>query len=135
MREIPEGLEDRCSARSSIEAERAEESIPCATVWGVKRALPWVLGVVILTVVLVVGLSQAGSKTADSPSASSEAFDLAAAKRKLAGAPAPLADLHTQSSQLLEGGVPAFRKRLAGEGGGALDGVAVRNGRRGLEGH
>jgi cytochrome c biogenesis protein CcmG/thiol:disulfide interchange protein DsbE len=79
----------------------------------VKRALPWVLGVVILTVVLVVGLSQAGSKTDDSPSTSTEAYDLAAAKRKLAGAPEPLAGLHAQSSQLLEGGVPAFRKRLA----------------------
>jgi hypothetical protein len=27
---------------------------------GMKRALPWILGVAILTVVLVVGLSQAG---------------------------------------------------------------------------
>jgi thiol-disulfide isomerase/thioredoxin len=68
---------------------------------------------VILTVVLVVGLSQAGSKTDDAPSASAQAFDLAAAKRELAGAPAPLADLHAQASELLEGGVPAFRKRLA----------------------
>jgi thiol-disulfide isomerase/thioredoxin len=79
----------------------------------VKRALPWVLGVVILTAVLVVGLSQAGSKTDDQPPASSEAFDLQAAKRELAGAPGPLAALHAQSSKLLEGGVPAFRKRLA----------------------
>lgn len=75
-----------------------------------KRALPWILGVVILTAVLVVGLSQAGSKNDDAPTA---AFDLQAAKRKLAGAPAPLAALHAQSSQLLDGGVPAFKRRLA----------------------
>ena len=78
-----------------------------------KRALPWVLGVVILTAVLVVGLSQAGSKTDDAPPAPTEAYDLEAAKRKLAGAPAPLAALHEQSSELLEGGVPAFKQRLA----------------------
>jgi thiol-disulfide isomerase/thioredoxin len=79
----------------------------------VKRALPWVLGVLILTAVLVVGLSQAGSKTDDSPTASTAPFDLDAAKRQLAGAPAPLAALHAQSSELLEGGVPAFEQRLA----------------------
>jgi thiol-disulfide isomerase/thioredoxin len=80
----------------------------------VKRALPWILGVVILTAVLVVGLSQAGSKTEEPPAAATqEEFDLDAAKAKLAGAPAPLAELHAQSSQLLDGGVPAFKRRLA----------------------
>ncbi len=78
-----------------------------------KRALPWVLGVVILTAILVVGLSQAGSKSDDPPAASTKAFDLDAAKQQLAGAPAPLAALHDQSSELLDGGVPAFEKRLA----------------------
>jgi thiol-disulfide isomerase/thioredoxin len=77
----------------------------------VKRALPWVLGVVILTAVLVVGLSQAGSKTNDK--AAEKPFDLQAAKARLAGSPEPLAGLHAQSSELLEGGVPAFKKRLA----------------------
>jgi thiol-disulfide isomerase/thioredoxin len=79
----------------------------------VKRALPWVLGVVILTAVLVVGLSQAGSKTEDPPATTAAPFDLGTAKRQLAGAPAPLAALHDQSSELLEGGVPAFKRRLA----------------------
>jgi thiol-disulfide isomerase/thioredoxin len=80
----------------------------------VKRALPWILGVVILTVVLVVGLSQAGSKTEEpSSDASAEPFDLDVALQRLDGAPAPLAALHAQSSQLLEGGVPAFKRRLA----------------------
>lgn len=77
-----------------------------------KRALPWILGVVILTGVLVVGLSQAGDKTR-TPTADEAPFDLATAKRELAGAPAPLAALHKQSAELLGGGVPAFEKRLA----------------------
>jgi cytochrome c biogenesis protein CcmG, thiol:disulfide interchange protein DsbE len=78
----------------------------------VKRALPWLLGVVILTGVLVVGLSQAGDKGGD-PAAPEAPFDLATAKRELAGAPAPLAALHAQSGELLGGGVPAFERRLA----------------------
>ena len=86
-----------------------------------KRALPWVLGVVILTAVVAVGLFQAGSKTDDpSPAARADSFDLDAAKRALAGAPAPLAELHAQSSALLPGGVRAFERRLA-----ALKGTPV----------
>jgi cytochrome c biogenesis protein CcmG, thiol:disulfide interchange protein DsbE len=77
----------------------------------VKRALPWLLGVVILTGVLVVGLSQAGDKGAG-PATSQAPFDLATAKRELAGAPAPLAALHAQSGELLGGGIPAFERRL-----------------------
>jgi cytochrome c biogenesis protein CcmG/thiol:disulfide interchange protein DsbE len=78
----------------------------------VKRALPWILGVLILTGVLVVGLSQAGDNGGQ-PTASEAPFDLQAAKRELAGAPAPLAALHEQSAELLGGGLPAFQKRLA----------------------
>jgi len=85
----------------------------------VKRSLPWILGVAILTAVLVVGLLQAGGKTDDAAS-SAPPFDLEAAKERLAGAPAPLAALHAQSSALLDGGVPAFEKRLA-----ALEGTPV----------
>jgi len=85
----------------------------------VKRALPWILGVVILTGVLVVGLSQAGNDGGD-PSASTAPFDLQEAKRELAGAPAPLAALHAQSAELLGGGRAAFEKRLA-----ALEGRPV----------
>lgn len=86
---------------------------------GMKRALPWILGVVILTVVLVVGLSQAGggSEPTDKPDAP---YDLDAAKQRLAGSPAPLAALHDQSAKLLDGGLPAFEKRLA-----ALKGTPV----------
>ena len=97
----------------SIEAERAELSIPCATVWGVKRALPWVLGVVILTAVLVVGLSQAGSKT-DDPAAEAPPFDLAQAQQRARGRARRRSPRCTRSPpQLLDGGVPAFEQRLA----------------------
>jgi thiol-disulfide isomerase/thioredoxin len=78
----------------------------------VKRALPWIVGVLILTVVLVVGLTQArGGSEKSAPDAP---FNLDAARAKLAGSPAPLASLHKQSAQLLEGGQPAFERRLAG---------------------
>jgi cytochrome c biogenesis protein CcmG, thiol:disulfide interchange protein DsbE len=78
----------------------------------VKRALPWILGVVVLTAVLVVGLSQAGGGSDDGATPPRATFDLEAAQRELEGAPAPLAALHDQSSELLEGGVPAFKARL-----------------------
>jgi cytochrome c biogenesis protein CcmG, thiol:disulfide interchange protein DsbE len=78
----------------------------------VKRALPWIAGAVALIAVLAVGLSQAGGRD-DGPEAAAAPFDLQAARRQLAGSPAPLAALHRQSARLLEGGVPAFEKRLA----------------------
>jgi thiol-disulfide isomerase/thioredoxin len=84
-----------------------------------KRALPWVLGVVILTAVLVAGLSQAGGRD-EEPARPAAPFDLQAARAKLKGSPPPLAALHEQSGRLLEGGVPAFEKRLA-----ALEGTPV----------
>jgi cytochrome c biogenesis protein CcmG/thiol:disulfide interchange protein DsbE len=117
------GLEDRCSARSSIEADCAGEAAAggsgSATVCGVKRALPWIAGVLILTVVLVIGLSQAGGRDggAEPPDTT---FDLQSARKQLAGSPAPLAALHEQSARLLEGGLPAFERRLA-----ALKGTPV----------
>ena len=73
------------------------------------RRLLIVAGVVALTGALVVGLLQAAGKKTDATTAP---FDLQSAKARLAGSPAPLAALHAQSGQLLEGGVPAFRSRL-----------------------
>jgi cytochrome c biogenesis protein CcmG, thiol:disulfide interchange protein DsbE len=75
------------------------------------RRLLAVLAALALVVVLVVGLNQAGG--GDSGASSRKPFDLAKAQRELAGAPAPLAALHAQSAQLLGGGRPAFRRRLA----------------------
>jgi cytochrome c biogenesis protein CcmG/thiol:disulfide interchange protein DsbE len=68
------------------------------------------LGAVALVVVLVIGLTQAGGT--DAPKKEQGTFDLAKAKQRLAGAPAPLAALHEQSNELLEGGTGAFRARL-----------------------
>jgi cytochrome c biogenesis protein CcmG/thiol:disulfide interchange protein DsbE len=84
-----------------------------------KRALPWVLGVLMLTVVLAIGLSQAGGDR-DESAAPDAPFDLQAARKQLEGSPARLAALHEQSAELLDGGVPAFEKRLA-----ALKGTPV----------
>jgi cytochrome c biogenesis protein CcmG, thiol:disulfide interchange protein DsbE len=74
-----------------------------------RRAL-LLLAAVVLVVVVVIGLTQAASPgdQADAPS-----FDLPAAKRELAGAPAPLAALHAQANELVGGGKAAFERRLA----------------------
>lgn len=112
LREPLEAVEDRYSARSSIEADGTVETTRSATVCGVKRALIWLAGVLMLTTVVVVGLIQAGGDS-DEPAAPGVEFDLEQARASLAGAPAPLAALHEQSAQLLDGGVPAFERRLA----------------------
>jgi cytochrome c biogenesis protein CcmG/thiol:disulfide interchange protein DsbE len=74
------------------------------------RRFAAILAALALVAVLVVGLSQAGRGSGSSPK---RHFDLRTAERQLAGAPAPLASLHRQASQLLPGGTQAFRKRLA----------------------
>ena len=58
-----------------------------------KRALPWILGVVILTAVLAVGLSQAGSKTDE------KAAELAKKQRELAEEAAKNTVLPEKSTQ------------------------------------
>jgi cytochrome c biogenesis protein CcmG, thiol:disulfide interchange protein DsbE len=78
----------------------------------VKRRLPWIAGFLLLAAVLAVGLTQAGDD-GEPRAASGSTFDLDAARAQLAGSPAPLAALHKQSARLLDGGVPAFEKRLA----------------------
>jgi cytochrome c biogenesis protein CcmG, thiol:disulfide interchange protein DsbE len=65
---------------------------------------------VALIVLLVVGLLQ----LADSPQASlPSTFTLAQMRERLAGSPQRLAALHSQASELLPGGLPALRARLA----------------------
>jgi cytochrome c biogenesis protein CcmG/thiol:disulfide interchange protein DsbE len=76
----------------------------------VRRALT-VVAAVLLVVVVIVGLSQAGGGS-DGGSGKSSAAKGTAAK-ELAGAPAPLAKLHQQAGQLLDGGAAAYRGRLA----------------------
>ena len=75
------------------------------------RRLLLVLGAVALVAVVAIGLAQAGGNDESEQAAGS--FDLEKAKQQLAGAPAPLAKLHEQSSTILEGGKPAFEQRLA----------------------
>jgi cytochrome c biogenesis protein CcmG/thiol:disulfide interchange protein DsbE len=72
------------------------------------------LAALALVAVLVIGLTQAGGDSA--PDQAAPAFDLAQAKRQLAGAPAPLAALYKQSSTILDGGKKAFQSRIDGLG-------------------
>ena len=78
-----------------------------------RRVITVVLGVA-LVAVLVIGLTQAGDKSGSA--AKAPPFDLADAKAKLQGAPAPLASLYAQASTILPGGTDAFEKRIAGLG-------------------
>ena len=73
------------------------------------RRLLLALGAVAVVVVVVVGLSQTHTNNAP-PKANS--FDLAAAQRSLAGAPAPLAALHAQANTLLPGTQDGFNARI-----------------------
>jgi cytochrome c biogenesis protein CcmG, thiol:disulfide interchange protein DsbE len=74
-----------------------------------KRVL-MLLGAVALVAILVIGLTQAGG--GEAPSGGGQGFDLAQAQAELAGSPAPLAALHDQANELLEGGPEAFEQRL-----------------------
>jgi cytochrome c biogenesis protein CcmG/thiol:disulfide interchange protein DsbE len=67
------------------------------------------LGFAALIAVVVIGLTSAsgGDNSSDPPDS------LEDAREQLAGAPAPLAALHEQSNELLDGGIPAFEERLA----------------------
>lgn len=62
-------------------------------------------------ILLVVGLLQLRS---GSPAAAPSRLTLAQMQARLAGAPAPLAALHAQGAEILGGGLPALRARLAG---------------------
>jgi cytochrome c biogenesis protein CcmG, thiol:disulfide interchange protein DsbE len=75
-----------------------------------RRAL-WIVAAAGLTAVLVIGLTQAGDRGGSSD-ARADRFDLGAAKRRLAGAPAPLAALYGEADQLVGGGRKAFDARL-----------------------
>ena len=82
------------------------------------RRLIAFVAVALVAGLLAVGLREASRQNAGAGDASS--FDLAAAREELAGAPAPLADLHERANELLDGGPPAFRRQLA-----ALEGHPV----------
>jgi cytochrome c biogenesis protein CcmG/thiol:disulfide interchange protein DsbE len=69
------------------------------------------VGALVVVAFLVIGLKQADEGGSDHPR--SAAASSAAVRKELAGAPAPLAKLHAQDSQLLTGGPAAFKARLA----------------------
>src|SRR4051812_13802319 len=73
------------------------------------RRILGLLAVVAMVVIVVIGLTEAkGGGPSGGPG-----YDLPEAKRRLEGAPAPLAALHTQASTLISGGKAAFDERLA----------------------
>ena len=76
------------------------------------RRLVVLLAALALGAVVAVGLSQAGGRD-DGSTATAPGFDLAQARERLRGAPAPVAALHGESNELLGGGKDAFERRLA----------------------
>ena len=75
-----------------------------------RRLLPALLCVVVAAAVAAAVVAATGEKPAAPKSAAPPEREAAAA---LAGAPAPLAAIHDQSNELLDGGPEAFEKRLA----------------------
>jgi cytochrome c biogenesis protein CcmG, thiol:disulfide interchange protein DsbE len=75
------------------------------------RRLIVVVAAIAVVAVVVIGLTQASSGGTQGDDASK--FDLPAAKRKLAAAPAPLNGLYAQANELIGGGTSAFDARLA----------------------
>jgi cytochrome c biogenesis protein CcmG/thiol:disulfide interchange protein DsbE len=68
-------------------------------------------GAAALVALLVIGIVQLASSSPQTTARSS--LTLAQMRERLAGSPAPLAALQAQASQLLPGGLAAFRARLA----------------------
>jgi len=69
------------------------------------------IGALALVAVIAVGIRQAASESPAPPPA--RPLERAEIARRLAGAPAPLAALHDQANELLDGGPRALRTRLA----------------------
>jgi thiol-disulfide isomerase/thioredoxin len=68
----------------------------------------WLIGAgCVVVAVAVLAITRGGSSTPKSAAPSSSAVEKA-----LAGSPAPLADVHDQANELLDGGTQAFKQRL-----------------------
>jgi cytochrome c biogenesis protein CcmG/thiol:disulfide interchange protein DsbE len=80
-----------------------------------KRLAIAALGLAVL-VLLAVGLAQLHSSSTATP----KRLTLTQMRARLSGSPAPLAALHAQANEILPGGLPALRARLA-----ALRGLPV----------
>lgn len=75
-----------------------------------RRRLLSALGAVAVVAILVVGLIQSGGGSKEPEPGR---FDLAAAQRTLAGAPAPLATLHAEANKLLPAGKDDYAAQIA----------------------
>src|ERR1700690_1859017 len=75
----------------------------------IKRLSAAVIAVAVLAVLLVGLLQLGGSPQASAPSR----LTLAQMRARLAGSPPTLAALHAQANEILPGGQPALRARLA----------------------
>jgi cytochrome c biogenesis protein CcmG, thiol:disulfide interchange protein DsbE len=73
------------------------------------RRAAWLLVAVAVAAVVVIGLRQAGD---DKPKSPTKSYDIDAALQQLEGAPAPLAALHAQAGDFVEGGPDALREQL-----------------------
>ena len=82
------------------------------------RRLLALIAVALVAALMVGGLREASRQSTAADDGSF--FDLAAARERLAGAPAPLAALHERSNRLLDGGPRAFERQLS-----ALEGHPV----------
>ena len=85
-----------------------------------KRALPWIAGVLLLTAVLVVGLTQASGDARTVRRAAARRSISTARERSSRARPRRSPPCTSSPRELLDGGVPAFEKRLA-----ALKGTPV----------
>ncbi len=75
------------------------------------KRLTIALAAAAILVLLLVGLLQLGDSS--SPSAAPSTLTLAQMRARLSGSPPVLAGLHAQASEILPGGLPALRARLA----------------------
>jgi cytochrome c biogenesis protein CcmG, thiol:disulfide interchange protein DsbE len=73
------------------------------------KRLSITVAIAAVLVVLVVGLLQLGGSTAPAPSR----LTLAQMRTRLAGSPPALAALHARADEIVSGGLPALRARLA----------------------
>jgi cytochrome c biogenesis protein CcmG/thiol:disulfide interchange protein DsbE len=73
------------------------------------RRLLYAIGAVAVVAVVVLGLTQTGTKN-EAPTP--DRFDLAVARRSLDGSPAPLAQLHARSSKLIAADTKAYDAQI-----------------------
>jgi cytochrome c biogenesis protein CcmG, thiol:disulfide interchange protein DsbE len=74
------------------------------------KRLSITLAVLAVTTVLVIGLLQLGGSSQQDQRSQLTPGEMSA---RLAGSPAPLASLHAQADEVIGGGLPALRERLA----------------------